>query len=109
VTEIYTRGTTTERVKTARLVPGQRVLTVAEPRPVPASAHTLAHMSAPAAQVKTGAAIRTVDHLAAFLRSGNGFYGRAQREYTVYFTDGTCSKGNAPIYTWHVVTATPTA
>lgn len=115
----YTRGTKTVRVKTARLVPGDRVLTqdavvlrrnadgsfiletgedglrryATAPHPDPLVVRD--------AQTKTDATIRTVERLEAF--ATRGIRRRAGREYTVHFTDGTRAEHLAPILTWHAV------
>lgn len=96
--QVYSRGSKTERVKTARLVKGQQVLTAP-------SGTTTDPTRVAATQTKTGSTIRTVDRLEAILIPCNGFTRSANREYTVHFTDGTRSQGNYPIYTWHALAA----
>ncbi len=97
----YVRGTKTERIKTARLVPGDRVLTENAQ-----SSERLPHAATPrlvqAAQTKTSGVIRVVDRIDSVLAYGGRR--RAQRSYAVYFTDGTATAfNNAPIYTWHAL------
>lgn len=99
--QTYRRGLKTERVKTARLVPGQQVLTWSTSASTPADPRKVE-----AAQQKTYSVIRTVDKLEATRTAPSGLYGRAGRVYTVWFTDGTFSANNAPIYTWHAVSGT---
>jgi len=90
---VYVRGTKTKRVKTARLQPGDVVLT----------ADTGTPLVVEPTQTKTAAVLRTVKELQAFRTPATGFYGRAGRTYTIHFTDTTFSPNNAPIYTVHVV------
>jgi hypothetical protein len=100
MTETYKRGTTTERVKTARITSGDQLLTEAGE----VATETGRPIVRPT-QRKTDAAIRTVESFEYAMRQGNGFYGRAQRTYTIIFTDGTRSPGHAPVYTWHKISA----
>lgn len=95
----YIRGTKTVRIKTARLVPGDRVLTV----DVDHGGHPLLTNRVRDSQQKTGAVVRAVASLEAHRTPARGFHGRAGRVYTVYFTDGTRAGGNAPILTWHAL------
>lgn len=97
------RGTVTTRVKTARLQPGDLVLTTpAASRPgtpgVPSN-------TVQPQQTKTGALVREVASLEAVPGLSIG-RNRAQRTYTVHFSDGTRSERNAPSYTWHGVPGT---
>lgn len=123
MTITYTRGTKTVRVKTARITPGDQLLTErathwkrdADGSHVytePDSKTGLRSMvleedsdplAVQGAQTKTGAVIRTVDHITPTWDSRRTYGRRNQRQYTVYFTDGTYAAGNAPIYTWHAV------
>ena len=98
---IFVRGTKTERVKTARLSVGRRVLTA----PYTSTDPDGAQLAGPV-QTKTGAVIRQVKELKFQMHRGTGFYGRSGRTYTVVFTDGTESRGHAPIYTWHALPIT---
>ena len=86
----YTRGTVTERVKTARLTAGRRVLTT----PDDESGYVKAATS------KTGAVVRTVREVGAVTYTGHR---RALRRYFVIFTDGVKAADLVPIQTWHAL------
>lgn len=114
MSETYTRGTKTIRIKTARLIPGDRVLTQpatvwdtgddGKYRVIEGSIAVLPHPDphiVQAAQTKTDAIVRAVERLEAVLQTGGRR--RAQRFYTVYFTDGTRALNNSPIYTWNAL------
>lgn len=96
----YLRATPTRRLKTARIEPGDQLLTQ------PARTvfrDGVARQHTGAVQTKTGALVRTVDRIETTFHTGSGFSGRQQRAYTIHFTDGTLSFGHAPIFTWHAI------
>jgi len=88
-TTTYTTGSKTDRVKSAKIAAGDLLLT-----------DGLGH----AAHIKTGAVVREVASTTSALAGRSGYTQRAQRRYSVTFTDGTVVTGYAPIYTWHRVT-----
>lgn len=86
---VYSRGSKTARIKTARIPIGARLLT-----------HLNADGGVRVAPKKTGAIVRVVEEIIPERTAATGFYRRAGRVYTVKFTDGTESRNNAPIQTW---------
>jgi hypothetical protein len=96
----YTRGTKTAKITTAKLSAGTVVLT--EDRKDMGEHGT--EQDVRMAARKTGATLRTVESLEAVMHPAGGYYRRAQRTYTVRFTDGTQARGNAPSTTWDQVT-----
>jgi len=101
VAVLFPRGTKTTRVKTARLEKGHLILTV------PEYSAEGERRTAPT-QTKTGAVVREVERLEPYFAGRSGFSQRAQRQYRVFFTDGTQALGLAPIYTWHAVVSADT-
>jgi len=96
---IYTKGTTTERAKTAKIAIGDLLLTQDR------AGHD---GECTDAQTKTGSIVREVAGVVSALAGRSGMSQRAQRRYQITFTDGTVAQNLAPIQTWHrVVIAEP--
>ena len=89
--EPYVRGTKTEKRTTARLVPGDRILTTQ-------STHD-PEVIVDVALRKSDAVVRVVDHLE---DTAPGRFERMMR-ITVHFTDGTRSTSVVGHQTWHAL------
>ena len=109
-TATYTRGTKTTKVTTAKIAnaPGTWVLTVDatdEHKARLAARDYATDAAVTNTETKTGTTLRQVERAEAVMHAANGYYRRAQRTYTIHFTDGSYAYGNAPANTWMTVEA----
>lgn len=99
-THLYQRGTKTDRITTARLAPGDQVLTE----------QTTTGRLFPATR-KTTSTVRTVDRIEAFVPAQQDTahgWNKPRRQggrRTVVFTDGTAAYNLAAHETWPILTA----
>jgi hypothetical protein len=106
----YTRGTKVTKVTTAKVAaaPGTWVLTLdakPEHKARLAAKDYASEAAVTNAETKTGTTLRQVERAEAILHAANQYYRKAQRTYTIHFTDGSYAYGNAPATTWMVVDA----